>query len=99
MNIKQALHYGLVGLGYVAGAASFINEVGKDVIDVGVPLPAWARIAIPAAGVLAIRLSQYLPVPGQLTPTPVNANDGDGPAVGKASGEAGLAASKGPFKS
>lgn len=94
--IASAFHKGLVGLGYVVQGAAFVNEVGLDVLNLGLPLPGWARVAVPLAGIVATRLARLLPT-DRLEPSKTEPLDNLGPIAGKISGEAFSQASKGPF--
>lgn len=95
--VNSLLHKGLVALGYTIQGLATLNEIGLEAIHFGVPLPGWARIAIPMFGVIATKLARILPTVGELQPSPTEPNDQD-EATAKAAGAAGAAAAKGPFK-
>ncbi len=61
------------------------------------PAGPWGPVVVAAVGLLATIAAKMAPGGTQLTPSPTT-NDDSGPKVGKASGEAGQAAGKGPFK-
>lgn len=91
--VDSFAHHALVVVGYTVQGAALVNEVGLEALNLGLPLPPWARLAIPAAGILATRLARMLPA-GELTPTPNLRTESGGAALGKASGEAAGRASK-----
>ena len=86
-------HRALVVLGYTVQGATLVNEIGMEALQIGVPLPSWARLAIPAAGIVATRLARVLPT-DRLEPTPGLSVDDGGAALGRASGLAAREASK-----
>jgi len=77
-----------IGLQAVAGALTTFSQAVPVV-------PSWVPLAITGLGLLSTLAAKM--APAGLTPTPNLSVDDTGPALGKASGEAGAAAGKGPF--
>lgn len=78
-----------LGLQVVSGTLTTISQTLPIV-------PSWLPLAIAGVGVLSTLMAKL--APAGITPTPNLTVDDTGPALGKASGEAGVAAGKGPFK-
>jgi len=83
-------------ISYAAIAANGIVWLSTHIESSPIPVPAWVPPILSGAAVVAGIVLHYANPPG-LEPTPNLSVDDTGPALGKASGEAGAAAGKGPF--
>jgi hypothetical protein len=85
-------------ISYAAVAANGVVWLANHVAASPFPLPPWVAPILSGAAVVAGIVLHYTSPPGTVAPTPNLTVDDGGPALGKASGEAGATAGKGPFK-
>jgi hypothetical protein len=90
--------------GYLGIFAGVLVETIRDMVNqppgsdghIAIPTSGWGFLAIVLIG-LGSRLLHRARPPGELAPTPNLEVEDDGAELGKASGEAGAAAARGPF--